>query len=223
MFNTEDLYDLAGQQLLQRRGQTFTRELKLEMMGRPGVEAFSIMIDRCDLKDSVEELQAETNQIFQSLIPDKIETMPGLETLLKSIDDAGLPRSVATSSHRMFADRALSHFGLKSGFQFVLTAEDVAKGKPDPEIYVTAAGKLNVECGSMLVLEDSVVGSRASAAAGAFTVAVPTMYSRDQDYSHADLVVERLDSPEVMRLIEMKQLPSITVDYNRADTSFEGS
>lgn len=207
MFNTEDLYDLAGQELLQRRGQKFTRELKLEMMGLPGVDAFAIMIDRCDLDDSVVQLQQETDEIFQSLVPEKIETMPGLRLLLDAIDSAGLPRAVATSSHRMFADRALGHFGLRDGFRFVLTAEDVVRGKPNPEIYLTAADKLGVQPESMLVLEDSVFGSRAAVAAGAFTVAVPTEYSRDQDYSHTNVVVDRLDSPNVLRWVKAGKLP----------------
>ena len=208
MFNTEDLYNLAGDQLLKPRGLEFTRELKLAMMGLPGEKAFAIMIDRCELDDSVEQLQTETDQIFQSLLPEKIEMMPGLQTLLDAIDDAGLPRAVATSSHRNFADRALGHFNLKPGFEFVLTAEDVTKGKPDPEVYLAASEKLGVNPDSILVLEDSVFGSRAAAAAGAFTVAVPTEFSRDQDYSHVDAVVDRLDSPEVLKWIKRGHLPA---------------
>ena len=56
MFNTEDLYDEVGDTLLLRRGQRFTRELKLEMMGRPGREAIAIMKQRCDLSQTVDEL-----------------------------------------------------------------------------------------------------------------------------------------------------------------------
>jgi HAD superfamily hydrolase (TIGR01509 family) len=208
MFNTEDLYNLAGERLLEPRGQKFTRELKLAMMGLPGKEAFAVMIDHCNLDDSVEQLQTETDQIFQTLLPEKIEMMPGLQTLLAAIDDAGLPRAVATSSHRNFADRALGHFDLQAGFQFVLTAEDVTNGKPDPEVYLTAGDKLGVAADSMLVLEDSVFGSRAAVAAGAFTVAIPTEFSRDQDYSHADAVVDRLDSPEVLKWIKHRHLPA---------------
>ncbi len=208
MFNTEDLYDEAGQELLRRRGKRFTRDLKLEMMGLPGVDAFAIMIDRCGLVDSVEQLQHETDRIFQSLIPKKIEMMPGLQMLLDAIDLVGVPRAVATSSHRMFANRALEHFNLQAGFRFVLTSEDVVLGKPNPEIYLTAADRLGVRPESMLVLEDSVFGSRAAVAAGAFTVAVPTEYSRDQDYSHADVVIDRLDSPQVLQWINGVQLPS---------------
>ena len=208
MFNTEDLYDLAGQKLLKPRGHEFTREAKLAMMGLPGKVAFAVMINHYDLDDSVEQLQLETDEIFQSLLPERIEMMPGLQLLLEAVDDAGLPRAVATSSHRQFADRALGHFNLKSGFQFVLTAEDVTKGKPDPEIYQTASSKLGVKLDSMLVFEDSVIGSRAAVASGAFTVAIPTEFSRDQDYSHVDAVVERLDSPEVLKWIKSGHLPA---------------
>ena len=208
MFNTEDLYNLAGEQLLAPRGHEFTRELKLAMMGLPGEEAFSVMIRHCGLDDSVAQLKEETDQIFQSLLPERIEMMPGLQTLLDAIDNAGLPRAVATSSHRNFADRALGHFNLKPGFQFVLTGDDVTKGKPDPEVYLTASNKLGVPPEAILVLEDSVFGSTAAVAAGAFTVAVPTEFSRDQDYSHTDAVVDRLDSPEVLGWIKNRRIPT---------------
>lgn len=212
MFNTEHLYNLAGEQLLEPRGQKFTRELKLAMMGLPGKKAFAVMIEHCQLDDSIERLQAETGQIFQSLLPDRIEMMPGLQTLLDAIDGAGLPRAVATSSHRNFANRALGHFDLEPGFQFVLTAEDVTNGKPDPEVYQHASRKLGVSPESILVLEDSVVGSLAASAAGAYTVAVPTEFSRDQNYSHADAVVDRLDSAEVLGWIQSGRLPAKTDD-----------
>jgi len=208
MFNTEYLYDLAGQQLLKPRGHEYTRELKLMMMGLPGPKAFAVMINHLGLDDSIEQLKSEVDEIFQSLLPEKIETMPGLQTLLVAIDSAGLPRAVATSSHRGFADRSLGQFNLKPGFQFVLTADDVTNGKPNPEVYQTAGRKLGVNPAAMLVLEDSVFGSQAAASAGAYTIAIPTKHSRGQDFSHVDLVVERLDSPEVLRCVETKLIPA---------------
>jgi HAD superfamily hydrolase (TIGR01509 family) len=206
MFNTEDLYDIAGDRLLVKRGQRFTRELKLEMMGLPGRDAFAVMIENCGLNDSVEQLQEETNQIFRSLIPDRIALMPGLEALLGSIDQRQIPRAVATSSHRQFADVALGHFQMQPGFQFVLTAEDVQRGKPNPEVYLQAANKLGVDPASILVLEDSVTGSTAAVAAGAFTVAVPTAHSRHLDYSHVQHVAQRLDDPLVLDIIASRTL-----------------
>jgi len=135
MFNTEDLYDDVGDILLQRHGQRFTRELKLEMMGRPGQEALAIMKNRCNLSQSVDELKAETKLIFSKLLPERIEMMRGLELLLEFLEQLKIPKCVATSSHRQFATEALGYFDLEPRFEFVLTADDVEKGKPNPEVY----------------------------------------------------------------------------------------
>lgn len=200
MFNTEDLYDEVGEILLNRRDKTFTRELKLEMMGLPGPVAFQIMRERCDLSESVSELQSECDEIFVGLLPEQIEMMPGLETILTRLEELCIPKCVATSSHRQFAEKSLGHFNLIPRFKFILTADDVEKGKPAPDIYLEAANKLNVAPKNMLVLEDSFTGSTAGAASGAYTIAVPTSHSKDMDFSHVDKIVSRLDNNAIMDL-----------------------
>ena len=155
MFNTEDLYDDVGDILLQRHGQRFTRQLKLEMMGRPGQEALAIMKQRCNLPQSVDELREEVKQIFAELLPSRIEMMPGLVSLLEFLEHHKIPKCVATSSHRQFATEALGSFDLEPRFEFVLTADDVKNGKPDPEVYLAAAQRLGVDTKHLLVLEDS--------------------------------------------------------------------
>lgn len=200
MFNTEDLYDQVGQLLLERRGKQFSRELKLEIMGLPGPVAFQVLKDRCQLADSIERLQQESDQIFSTLLPTEIRTMPGLETVLQRLETLDIPKIVATSSHRQFATQVLGSFDLQPRFEFVLTSEDVVNGKPNPEIYLTAADRLGVEPGSLLVLEDSKIGSTAAASAGAFTIAIPTEHSVNADFSHVDRVASRLDDELVMNL-----------------------
>ena len=110
IFNTEDLYDQVGEILLARRGLSFTRELKLEMMGLPAPTAYEIMRERCEITDSVFQLQTETDSIFDEILPKHLRTMPGLEILLEKLESKGIPKIVATSSHRKFADRNLAQF-----------------------------------------------------------------------------------------------------------------
>jgi pseudouridine-5'-monophosphatase len=200
LFNTEDLYDQVGQILMQRRGGEFTRKLKLEMMGLPGPIAFELMRQRCGISDSANQLQIEADEIFVDLLPREIKTMPGLEALLSRLESLKIPKAVATSSHRQFAQRALGHFDLEPRFEFVLTSEDVTQGKPHPEIYLTAARRLGVHPGALLVLEDSFTGSRAAAASGAYTIAVPTPHSAEMDFSHAHKIAKRLDDALIMDL-----------------------
>lgn len=202
MFNTEDLYDDVGDILLQRHGQRFTRELKLEMMGRPGQEALAIMKNRCNLSQSVDELKAETKLIFSKLLPERIEMMRGLELLLEFLEQLKIPKCVATSSHRQFATEALGYFNLEPRFEFVLTADDVEKGKPNPEVYLLAAKQLSVEPSQLLVLEDIAVGSQAAAAAGAFTIAVPTTHSLGSDFSHVDYLAHSLLDPMIQEVLK---------------------
>jgi HAD superfamily hydrolase (TIGR01509 family) len=201
MFNTEDLYDDVGDILLQRRGQRFERTLKLKMMGRPGNEAFGIMKQQCGLADSVEQLREETREIFSELLPARIEMMPGLCSLLEWLEGLGVKKCVATSSHRQFATEALGSFDLEPRFEFVLTADDVTRGKPDPEVYLTAASRLDVSVNNLLVLEDSVIGSTAAAKAGALTIAVPTSHSIGSDFSHVRHVASSLEDPIIRQTL----------------------
>ncbi len=112
--------------------------------------------------------------------------------LLAALEKAGIPKAIATSSGRRLAEASLNPFQLAPRFHFILTSEDITRGKPDPEIYLLAAGRFGVPPADMLVLEDSQNGCRAAAAAGAFTVAVPGEHSRCQDFSAANLVIESL-------------------------------
>ena len=105
---------------------------------------------------------------------------------------AGIPKAIATSSGRRLTEACLAPFQLAPRFRFILTSEDITRGKPDPEIYLLAARRFGVPPAEMLVLEDSQNGCRAAAAAGAFTVAVPGEHSRRQDFSVANLVIESL-------------------------------
>jgi len=155
MFNTEDLYDLVCDEILVRRGKRFSLELKLQMMGRKAEDAWNILRRECDIADPWQFLQTEADRIFEKLLPEKIEKLPGLDQLLEAIEERGLPKAVATSSRRAFAERAIGHFGLLEKFEFLLTGEDVSQAKPHPEIYWRAAAKLGTSCPQMLVFEDS--------------------------------------------------------------------
>jgi HAD superfamily hydrolase (TIGR01509 family) len=192
MFNTEDVYTSVGTELLRRRGHAFTAELKDAMMGLPPRPSMEAMIRHCQLDDTWEQLSAESNQLFLEYVRGRLEPMPGLLKLLDSLEQAGLPKGIATSSSREVVDPVLQTFDLPPRFQFILTAENVVHGKPHPEIYLTAAGQFGIAPAEMMVLEDSQNGCLAAARAGAFAVAVPGEHSRQHDFSAASLVVDSL-------------------------------
>jgi HAD superfamily hydrolase (TIGR01509 family) len=205
MFNTEDVYWRVGTELLRRRGRRFSRELSDAMMGRPPQTCFDVMIRWHSLDETWQELAAESEEIFLSLLDRHLAPMPGLMELLAALEKAGIGKAIGTSSSRRSLEAILSRFALEPRFQFVLTAEDIAHGKPDPEIYLKAASRFGVAPSELLVLEDSQTGCRSAAAAGALVVAVPGAHSIGQDFSAAALVLGSLAD---RRLYELLELPA---------------
>ena len=197
MFNTEMLYQQVGGEILRRRGKTFGPDLLDRIMGRRTHVALQMIIDWHGLPDTVETLSAESTEIFSGILDTQLRQMPGLSDLLDALEAANIPKAVATSSNRAFTLRVLGQFDLVSRFVFILTAEDVTEGKPDPEIYRTAAARLNVEPQQMLVLEDSYNGCQAAIAAGAFAVAVPGGHSLSHDFSGSNLIASSLADPRI--------------------------
>jgi HAD superfamily hydrolase (TIGR01509 family) len=204
MFNTEELYQFVGGELLRRRGHVFTAELLDRMMGRPGKIALAIMIEHHGLEATVEQLTAETDEIFPGILDEKLAPMPGLVELLSRLEAAGIPKAIATSSRRSFVDDVLGRFDLGRRFRFILSAEDVVEGKPDPEIYLTAAKRHGVLPSQMLVLEDSQNGCRAAVRAGAVAVAVPGGHSRRHDFTGAALVADSLADRRIYELLRLE-------------------
>jgi HAD superfamily hydrolase (TIGR01509 family) len=200
MFNTEEIFNRSGRELLRRRGLEMTPELLTLMMGRRADEAFPLMIAELGLTESAADLRAEERTIFQDMLWTDVAPMPGLFELLTAIESRALPKGVATSSRRPYIESVLRKFELVDRFDLLLTSEDVTEGKPHPEIYLTAASRLGVRPAEMLVLEDSEIGTRSAAAAGAVAVSIPHEHSRHHDFSAATFVAERLDDPQILRL-----------------------
>jgi len=192
MFNTEQVYELVDRVLLERRNRVSDPEVVAEMMGRPGKIALQIMIDAFGLDDAVDSLERESQQLYLELIEPGVDPMPGLFELLDLLESNGIPKSIATSSRPKMVMPLLEKAELTERFQFLLSADDVTRHKPDPQIYQLAADRFGVPCSDMLVLEDSTIGCRAAVAAGAFAVAVPSKHAAHQSYDGARFVAESL-------------------------------
>lgn len=201
MFNTEEIFHGAGVELMRRRGKEMTSELFTLLMGRRAEEGYPLLVEAAELNDDPIELWMESKQLFLDMLDLHLAPMPGLFELLEHIEKSGLPKGVATSSDRKYLHRILGRFEILDRFHMTLTAEDVTKGKPDPEIYLKAAHRLGIEPHEMMVLEDSHNGTKAAAAAGAYIISVPHQHSRSQDFSNARHVASSLIDPVVLGML----------------------
>ncbi|WP_164101254.1 HAD family hydrolase [Candidatus Laterigemmans baculatus] len=202
MFDTEPLYELAADRLLQLRGRRYEDAVRRQMMGQPGPQAIRLMLDHYGLDEPWQAVLAEAEGIFAELIQQELRTLPGLPALLATLDALAIPYGVATSSRRTFAEDLLARGGVHTSLRFVLTGDDVTHGKPHPEIYLAAAETLGIAASSLMVFEDSGNGCAAAVAAGAVTVAVPGPHSVHHDFSGAALVADSLEDPRLLALVD---------------------
>ena len=192
MLNTEDLYEQVGHILMQRRGKLYREEVRSLMIGLPAPQAFGVLIREERMAETWQELQRETDAIFHTILPDQLAAMAGLVELMNFLDEIKMPRCVATSSTQSFARKALTLVGMLERVDFVITAEDVVKGKPSPDIYLAAAERMGVSVEDMLVLEDSPTGTRAGVSAGAYVVSVPNEHTKHGPFDGCRWVAQTL-------------------------------
>jgi HAD superfamily hydrolase (TIGR01509 family) len=197
MFNTEHLYRLAGTEVLRRRGKVADEPLFQAMMGRPPVVSLGIMIEWYGLTDTADVLLAESYECLLVEIDRSVAPLPGLRELLDALEEAKIPKAIASSSGIQPIEHVLNRFEWLSRFDFILTSKEVARGKPDPEIYQLACRRLELSPEQVLVLEDSAAGCQAAVSAGTFAVAVPSEYSSHHDFPGAALIADTLADPRI--------------------------
>lgn len=116
------------------------------------------------------------------------ERIAGIQELLEWMDQAGMPRAVASSGTHRKIQFNLNRTGLTGRFPVIVTGCEVPRGKPAPDIYLEAARRLNTPPERCLVFEDSLHGLRGAAEAGARAVAIEGSHPREQLAKWTDLI-----------------------------------
>jgi haloacid dehalogenase superfamily, subfamily IA, variant 3 with third motif having DD or ED/haloacid dehalogenase superfamily, subfamily IA, variant 1 with third motif having Dx(3-4)D or Dx(3-4)E len=168
----------------------------------PAPEAFGVVIEHEGLTDTWQELQKETDEIFEGILEERLRLMHGVEEFLQAIESRKMPKCVATSSTKYFATKALQKVGIYERFDFVVTAAEVGKGKPHPDIYQVAAKRMGVDPRNMLVLEDSENGTKAGVAAEAYVVSVPNRHTEQGRFHGAKLIAKTLMDEALWQLVQ---------------------
>jgi beta-phosphoglucomutase family hydrolase len=119
---------------------------------------------------------AAKEQLYREMVANRVETMlvPGVRDFLRL--HAGMPKALATNGERHNVDFLLEKAGLLACFQVIVDGHQVRRPKPDPEIYLLAAGQLGIGPGNCIVFEDSYAGVEAAATAGMRVVGIRTTH-----------------------------------------------
>ena len=146
-------------------------------IGRPSEEAVELLLGRRLPYGEALRLARLKRDHYVRLVRRGLLPIAGAVQFLAALARADVPRAVGTSASRYDTERLLSELGLRRHFQVIVTADDVRRGKPDPEVYVQAAEALAVPPDACVVFEDSVVGVHAARAAGMRAIGLTTAHS----------------------------------------------
>jgi len=177
-------HNRAHDVFLERHGIHLTDEEKsLKVHGKPNEEVMRAIFRR-ELSD--EELKAliiEKEQIYQSLIADELRFAPGAEDLFASLRERGIPFTIATSAGIENIDFYFANMPMDRWFdrRKLIYNDGSFRGKPEPDIFVKAAEKLDIPPSKAVIFEDSVAGIIAAERAGAGKVCI--VDSNSDDYS----------------------------------------
>jgi HAD superfamily hydrolase (TIGR01509 family) len=161
------------------------------MMGRKPIESMQVFATEVGLAADPAELLAERDSMVFEQLQQSVTPMPGLMEVLPELKPH-FKLAICTSAIRTFVDVIVRKLGIGQYFDAIQTSDDVVNGKPDPEIYLKAMARLGVPADECVVLEDSSNGALAGKRAGAYTIAVPSQYTRGQDFRFVDYVATDL-------------------------------
>ncbi len=170
--NSEPQWLIAETELMADYGYEWRPSDQSYCLGGPLTRVGQYMFEK---SGSVESPEFFTRSIIERMtvkLSSGAPVMPGALELLLDLSDHDVPTALVSASPRVLVDSVLKSVPSHT-FRFSLSADDVTNPKPNPEAYLLAATKFNVDITNCLVLEDSLTGVKAATSSGAFTIAVP--------------------------------------------------
>jgi HAD superfamily hydrolase (TIGR01509 family) len=193
LIQTEELWDEVREGLARAGGGRYGEEEQRAMMGMSSPEWSRYMHEHVGLPASPDEIAAEVVRQMAVRYRDRLPLIDGAAEAVEPLA-ARWPLGVASSSNRELIDLVLERSGLDRYFRATVSSEEVARGKPAPDVYLEACRRLDVAPTRAAAVEDSHAGIRSAKAAGMRVVAIPnpTFPPGDDALADADVVLPSL-------------------------------
>jgi HAD superfamily hydrolase (TIGR01509 family) len=181
LMDSEQLWNAAKQALVRDAGGRWREDAPRVMMGMSSPEWSAYIREQLGVELEDEEINRDVAQRIEELYRARLPVLPGAVEAVGALYGRW-PLGLASSSNRVIIDLVLEFAGLADRFVVTVSSEEVARGKPAPDVYLEAARLVGVEPDRCVAIEDSSNGVRAAAAAGMAVIAVPNQhYPPDQD------------------------------------------
>ena len=202
LIQSEELWNEVREQLAQERGGRYDAQAQRDMMGMSSPEWSRYMHEVVGLPESPDEIMGEVVALMEARYREELPLIAGAVEAVERLA-VRWPLGLASSSNRVLIDLVLELSGLNRFFKATVSSEEVARGKPAPDVYLEACRRLGVEPTRAAAVEDSHAGIASAKAAGVRVVAIPnpSFPPGDAALANADLVLGSLDelTPEAVK------------------------
>ena len=198
--DSEPMHIEAEKQILLKYGVKISPDELRTYTGTTAEFEFTDLIRKYSLNTTVDTLFREKETILFGLLERQTKPTKGVVRLIKSLKRHGLKLAIASSGHRKLVQYFIRKLKIASHFDSVVCAEDITRSKPDPEIFLKAAGSLGLDPAECMVIEDSTLGVEAAKSAGMKCIAFRNPSSGNQDFSKANLVIDDFTKLDVQSI-----------------------
>jgi hypothetical protein len=153
--------------------------LKNEIDGISFHETAVYFKNKFGISDSVEKICKDWEEMAYDKYKYEVKEKPGCKKFLEHLRSKGIKMGIATSNNRSMVDVVLESLDMKDFFEVITTSDEVKRGKPAPDVYLTTANLLNVEPKNCLVFEDVVAGIMAGKSAGMKVCAIEDDFTKE--------------------------------------------
>jgi HAD superfamily hydrolase (TIGR01509 family) len=188
LVDTERLYFMATRQVLATIGITLTKEMYIDLILVQGKGAWHLAEEKGLPANEVEHLRNERNILYGKLLSQERTIIDGAKEVLNALHGKYI-MGIVTSSRKDHFKLIHISSGLLKYFDFILTADDYTKFKPNPDPYLLAVERSGCKKEECLAIEDSERGLTSAKAAGIYCYIIPTELTRNSNFSRADKVL----------------------------------
>lgn len=188
--DSEPLHHLAEKKTMAPYNIDITKEEYKNYVGVGTRKMFTDWIHKYHLPFKPEDLIPQHEQNLIEIFKELVVPTPGVIDFIKYLHQKKYLLAVASSSYRNLVQIGIMKHNLMQYFQTIITGDDVKRVKPEPDIFLLAAKRLEIPPAECLVIEDSSVGVQAAKAAGMICAGYQNVNSGDQDLSKADIIFQ---------------------------------
>lgn len=192
IIDSEPLHFELERELLEELGGKITEKEHNNFVGTTDYHMWDTFKKQFNIELPVEEIINIKRERFNQNIH-RIKLVDNFEDFIIKVYDAGYSLGLASSNNKKTVDLIIERFNLNKYLKVAMSGEEVKKGKPDPEIFLTTANKLNVLPSHCIVIEDARNGVIAAKSAGMKCVGLQNPGSGNQDLSKADLIIKNFN------------------------------